>query len=81
MSDKISKEGKRELLEVLRQRYQQAAKPDKSKKDTQNNQCKWHKWPAGGNRTILPRAGFPCNRIKANKSGGWVVRRQSWAYF
>ena len=31
MSDKISKQGKRELLEVLRQRYQQAAKQDKSK--------------------------------------------------
>jgi len=31
MSAKISKQGKRELLEVLRQRYQRAAKPDKSK--------------------------------------------------
>jgi hypothetical protein len=31
MSEKISREGKRDLLEVLRQRYQQAAKPDKSK--------------------------------------------------
>jgi hypothetical protein len=31
MSDKISKQGKRELLEVLRQRYEQAAKQDKSK--------------------------------------------------
>src|SRR4051794_25041056 len=29
MSDKISKQGKRELLEVLRQRYQRAAKQDK----------------------------------------------------
>jgi hypothetical protein len=31
MSAKISKQGKRELLEVLRQRYQRAAKHDKSK--------------------------------------------------
>jgi hypothetical protein len=31
MSDKISKQGKRELLEVLRQRYQRAAKQDKTK--------------------------------------------------
>ena len=31
MSDKISKQGKSELLEVLRQRYQQAGKPDKTK--------------------------------------------------
>ena len=31
MSDKISKQGKSELLQVLRQRYQRAAKPDKTK--------------------------------------------------
>ena len=31
MSEKISKESKRELLEVLRQRYQKADKPEKSK--------------------------------------------------
>ncbi len=30
MREKISKQGQSELLEVLRQRYQQAAKPDKT---------------------------------------------------
>lgn len=31
MSDQLSKQGKSELLDLLRQRYQRAAKPDKSK--------------------------------------------------